>query len=167
MLPLVRLYTLCENISPVQLFAADPGGVWTGTGISNATLGIFDPALASSGIHEIIYTIPGVCGDADTVLIEVIPADNVLITAVADVCEDAPSFNLSVQSGGGSWSGTGITNSLTGEFSPSVSGVGSFMVYYSTNGVCPQTDSVEQVVWSNDIPIVGVVGAMCLNDTPY
>ncbi len=158
--------TLCENISPVQLFAADPGGVWTGTGISNATLGIFDPALASSGIHEIIYTILGVCGNADTVLIEVIPADNVLITAVADVCEDAPSFNLSVQSGGGSWFGTGITNSLTGEFSPSVSGVGSFMVYYSTNGVCPQTDSVEQVVWSNDIPIVGVVESMCLNDTP-
>ena len=45
---------LCENISPVQLFATDPGGVWTGTGISNAILGIFDPALASVGIHEII-----------------------------------------------------------------------------------------------------------------
>lgn len=157
---------LCENISPVQLFATDPGGVWTGTGISNAILGIFDPALASVGIHEIIYTIPGVCGDADTVLVEVIPADNVLITAVTDVCEDDPSFTLSVQSGGGSWSGTGITNSVSGEFSPAVSGVGSFMVYYSTNGVCPQTDSVEQVVWSNDIPIIGVVGAMCLNDTP-
>ncbi len=157
---------LCENISPVQLFAADPGGTWSGTGISNSALGIFDPALASSGIHQIIYTIPGVCGDADTVLIEVIPADNVLITAVADVCEDAPSFNLSVQSGGGSWFGTGITNSLTGEFSPAVSGVGSFMVYYSTNGVCPQTDSVEQVVWSNDIPIIGVVESMCLNDAP-
>ena len=157
---------LCENISPVQLFATDPGGTWSGTGISNSTLGIFDPALASSGIHEIIYTVPGVCGDADTVLIEVIPADNVLITPVADVCEDAPSFTFSVQSGGGSWSGTGITNSVTGEFSPTVSGVGSFMVYYSTNGVCPQTDSIEQVVWSNDIPIIGVVGAMCVNDIP-
>ena len=157
---------LCENISPVQLFATDPGGVWSGTGISNSTLGIFDPALASSGIHEIIYTVPGVCGDADTVLIEVIPADNVSITPVADICEDDPSFTFSAQSVVGSWSGTGITNSVTGEFSPAVSGVGSFMVYYSTNGVCPQIDSIEQIVWSNDIPIIGVVGTMCLNDMP-
>jgi gliding motility-associated-like protein len=157
---------LCENISPVQLFAANPGGIWSGTGISNSTLGIFDPALASSGNHEIIYTISGVCGDADTVSIEVIPADNVLITAATDVCEDTPSFTLFVQSGGGSWSGTGITNSITGEFSPALSGVGSFMIYYSTNGVCPRTDSVEQIVWSNDVPIIGVVGSMCISDMP-
>jgi gliding motility-associated-like protein len=163
---IVPVVTLCENISPVQLFAADPGGVWSGTGISSSTLGIFDPALASSGSHEIIYTISGVCGNADTVSIDVLPADNVLITAATDVCEDDASFILSVQSGGGSWSGTGITNTVTGEFSPAVSGVGSFMIYYSTNGVCPQTDSAEQVVWSNDIPIIGVVGAMCLNDMP-
>jgi gliding motility-associated-like protein len=163
---IVPVVTLCENISPVQLFASDPGGVWSGTGISSSTLGIFDPALASSGSHEIIYTISGVCGNADTVSIDVLPADNVLITAATDVCEDDASFILSVQSGGGSWSGTGITNTVTGEFSPAVSGVGSFMIYYSTNGVCPQTDSAEQVVWSNDIPIIGVVGAMCLNDMP-
>ena len=163
---IVPVVTLCENISPVQLLASDPGGVWSGTGISSSTLGIFDPALASSGSHEIIYTISGVCGNADTVSIDVLPADNVLITAATDVCEDDASFILSVQSGGGSWSGTGITNTVTGEFSPAVSGVGSFMIYYSTNGVCPQTDSAEQVVWSNDIPIIGVVGAMCLNDMP-
>ena len=158
--------TLCENISPVQLIAADPGGVWSGIGISNSTLGIFDPALASAGNHEIIYTISGICGDADTVLIDVIPPDNLLITLPTDVCEDTPSFTLFVQSGGGSWSGTGITNTTTGEFSPTVSGVGDFMIYYTSNGVCPQTDSVEQVVWSNDIPIIGVVAPMCQNDMP-
>jgi len=158
--------TLCENIPPVQLFAADPSGVWSGTGISNTTLGIFDPDLAGPGTHQIIYTISGVCGDADTISVNVLPADNLSITAPTDVCEDASNFNLSVQSSGGSWTGTGITNSITGEFSPTTSGAGSFMVYYTTNGVCPEIDSIEQVVLSNDVPIISVVSAMCLSDAP-
>jgi len=158
--------TLCENIPPVQLFATDPGGIWSGTGISNTTLGIFDPAIAGPGIHEVIYTISGVCGDADSVMVDVLPADNLTITSPTDVCEDAPSFTLSAQGTGGSWSGTGIVDAVTGEFSPTTSGVGSFMVYYTTNGVCPAIDSIEQVVSSNDVPIITVVSAMCLSDGP-
>lgn len=49
------------------------GGVWSGTGITDATNGIFDPAIASSGNHSIFYTLPssGSCPRADTLIIVV------------------------------------------------------------------------------------------------
>lgn len=61
----------CANSSSVNLNAATGGGTWSGTGV-NAS-GTFDPAVAGAGNHDIIYTISGTCGDADTMTIVVNP----------------------------------------------------------------------------------------------
>jgi gliding motility-associated-like protein len=47
------------------------------------------------------------------------------------VCQSASPFNLTVATPGGTFSGTGITNTSTGTFDPSVAGVGTFTVTYS------------------------------------
>lgn len=47
------------------------------------------------------------------------------------VCSTTAPFTLTAGTGGGVWSGTGITNASTGTFSPSVSGIGTFTVYYA------------------------------------
>ncbi|MCB0755735.1 MAG: gliding motility-associated C-terminal domain-containing protein [Flavobacteriales bacterium] len=60
----------CETDPPVTLTAGDPGGVWTGNGITNASTGVFDPSVAGPGIHTIVYTLP--CG-ADSIEITVSP----------------------------------------------------------------------------------------------
>ncbi|MFH0865277.1 MAG: T9SS type A sorting domain-containing protein [Bacteroidota bacterium] len=53
------------------------------------------------------------------------------ICSVNPVCSyDAP-FNLTSSSSGGTWSGTGITNSTAGTFDPTVSGSGTFTVVYT------------------------------------
>jgi gliding motility-associated-like protein len=53
------------------------------------------------------------------------------ICPVAPVCSSAAPFTLSATTAGGIWSGTGITNTSNGTFSPAVSGVGTFTVYYT------------------------------------
>jgi len=53
------------------------------------------------------------------------------ICAPATVCSNAAPFNLTSYTAGGVWSGTGITSAANGTFSPAVSGVGTFTVYYT------------------------------------
>lgn len=58
---------VCENAGIIQLTAADSGGTWSGTGITDITAGVFDPAYAGNGMHIVHYQIPGICGDHDSV----------------------------------------------------------------------------------------------------
>ena len=46
-------------------------------------------------------------------------------------CLTAPAFNLVAATAGGTWSGTGITNTSLGTFNPSIAGAGSFVITYS------------------------------------
>lgn len=55
---------------------------------------------------------------------------------------------------GGTWQGTGIINSVTGQFSPSVAGVGQFnLVYTYTNPITGCTNSGVKVVQVNPLPV--------------
>lgn len=50
----------CSNDPAVNLVAATPGGTWSGTGITNASAGTFNPAVAGPGTYWIKYTLA--CG---------------------------------------------------------------------------------------------------------
>lgn len=63
---------MCIEEDPYTLGAVDGGGNWTGVGITSSLGGVFDPAEAGVGTHDITYTISGECGDEDMVSIEVI-----------------------------------------------------------------------------------------------
>lgn len=52
--------TYCTSDPSINLTAATPGGTWSGTGITNASSGTFDPATAGPGTHTIVYNLP--CG---------------------------------------------------------------------------------------------------------
>ncbi|MDY0142832.1 MAG: Ig-like domain-containing protein, partial [Bacteroidales bacterium] len=56
--------TLTDQDDPVQLIAAQDGGVWDGIFVN--LFGIFNPQEAGAAEHQVIYTIEGLCGDADT-----------------------------------------------------------------------------------------------------
>ncbi|MDD2636695.1 MAG: gliding motility-associated C-terminal domain-containing protein, partial [Bacteroidales bacterium] len=64
--------TLTDKDNLIQLEAAQDGGVWDGIFVD--ILGIFNPQEAGAAEHQVIYTIEGLCGDADTTKIIVIPA---------------------------------------------------------------------------------------------
>jgi hypothetical protein len=69
---------LCEDANTVDLNVVignsdgTGSGSWTGTGIIDATAGIFDPAAAGIGAHVISYTfVEGLCTVSDVITVEV------------------------------------------------------------------------------------------------
>jgi len=157
---------LCEQGSSVTLAAAQYGGVWTGAGITNASSGNFDPLVSGPGIHTIVYSIPGVCGDADSIQITVHEFITATITPSPDVCQSQTAFGLNSLNSGGIWNGAGITDSLSGTFDPLNSGIGIFTITYTTNnGLCSDQDSIQiQVIADADASFASV-GPLCENGT--
>ncbi len=62
---------LCANAASINLTAVTAGGTWSGTGITDATNGTFNPSLATIGANTITYSIAGTCGNTATQTITV------------------------------------------------------------------------------------------------
>ena len=80
------LPSICSNGIPVTLSADVAGGVWSGPGIIDANLGIFNPQITGAGTHQVIYTTPAPCGGADTVNVVVAPAPTANFSFTDSVC---------------------------------------------------------------------------------
>ena len=109
------------NISPV-------GGVLSGTGLTGQN--VFNPSIAVVGANVLTYKIgAGRCQDSSKITINVY---GTTVTAGRDtaVCGAvAQPFALNTGTpNGGNWSGPGVSNNV---FSPSVSGIGRFVLAYS------------------------------------
>jgi len=75
--------TVCDDDPAFDLTVSSPGGTFTGTGITNATNGTFDPSVAGVGTHTITYTKP--CG-SETVEVMVSSCDPI------EVCDDGTNY---------------------------------------------------------------------------
>ena len=148
----------CSQDSAVFLSALNTGGVWSGTGIINANTGEFNPSVAGVGSHNIIYTIVASCGDSDSVIIIVNQQSDASILNTGPFCEADSNIFFSALNSGGVWSGNGIVDINTGEFTPSIAGVGTHTVTYIISSLCSDTSSININV--NTTPSVSV-----LNDT--
>lgn len=99
----------CETDAPVTLTAGDPGGVWSGNGITNSSTGVFSPAVAGPGVHTIVYTLP--CG-ADSIQISVSPCQPL------EVCIES-NGDLTVQTGTAPYTwdywATGVSTPITNQ----------------------------------------------------
>jgi gliding motility-associated-like protein len=85
----------CPSDAPVNLVSNNPGGTWSGTGITNVSAGTFSPAVAGAGSFLITYTPnPALTCGIDTMRIIV---DN---CAQLQVCK-AANGNLTVSGGFG------------------------------------------------------------------
>ncbi|UKN01267.1 PKD domain-containing protein [Paracrocinitomix mangrovi] len=154
----------CDNAAAVTLTAVDPGGTWSGTGITNATTGTFDPAVAGPGTHTITYTISGACSDVDTETITVNASADATITAVGPFCQTDAAITLSAVDGGGTWSGTGITNATTGTFDPAVAGPGTHTITYTIGGTCGDVQTTSIVINALANATITAVGPFCDTD---
>ncbi|MDF1672623.1 MAG: gliding motility-associated C-terminal domain-containing protein [Vicingaceae bacterium] len=162
----------CENDPSVTLTAVDPGGNWTGTGITNATTGDFDPNTAGPGNHVITYTISGSCGDIDTMTIVVNPSDDASFSySPTTFCDTDPNpLPAGIVTVGGTFTidNSGTINGTTGEVNLLTSGPGSYIITYTTNGPCPSSDTVSITITNCSIPPVANLSAtntsVCIND---
>lgn len=155
----------CASDGPTNLSAIDPGGTWSGTGITDAVNGTFDPSVAGVGTHTITYTISGSCGDVDTEDIVVSASLDATITAAGPFCDTDAATNLTAADPGGTWSGTGITDPVAGTFDPATAGCGTHTITYTISGSCGDTDTEDMVVICSDDPSFNYASTdFCEND---
>ena len=154
----------CENDPSLLLTSVDPGGTWSGTGITNTTNGTFDPMTAGAGTHTITYAIGGNCGDTQTVNITVIHSEDATITPAGPFCINDAAYNLTAVDPNGVWSGNGITNPALGTFDPGAAGVGTHTITYTIAGACGDTKTTTIVVTPLDDPTITQVGPFCVSE---
>ena len=154
---------LCDNDPPVTLQSVQAGGTWSGNGITNATTGEFDPSVAGAGTHTVTYEINSMCPDLQTINIVVEPFLDPTITQVGPFCVDDANLYLQAVDPGGVWSGTGIVNTTTGEFSPQVAGAGIHTVSYETPGMCGGINSIDIEIGPPVDATITPVGPQCSN----
>jgi gliding motility-associated-like protein len=141
------------------------GGVWGGPGITNASTGTFDPASAGVGTHLITYVTPGLCNTTDTILITVATAAAPVITQPPTLCVADTAYALAASSGGGVWSGTGVTGGI---FNPNAAGAGSHVINYTiSSGSCSGTDTVTINVITAYDATISPATAICEGSAPF
>ncbi|HEX4887300.1 MAG TPA: gliding motility-associated C-terminal domain-containing protein, partial [Luteibaculaceae bacterium] len=138
------------------------GGVWSGNGVRNGDT--VDPAALGPGTHYIYYEFNNNgCIDSLPIVITSKPNAGPDITT----CPAAQNFNLIGTPAGGTWSGPGIVDANTGEFSPAQAGFGAegdFQVIYSAGG-CSDTAIVS--LKKTDAKIVGTRSYYCQDNSTY
>ncbi|HEY5469306.1 MAG TPA: PKD domain-containing protein, partial [Bacteroidales bacterium] len=120
--------TLCIESNPVTLKAHDPGGTWSGVGVSNNS---FDPGLAGTGNHVVRYDITDAngCSDSDQITVTVMPSPVANINPVKTLYINDPPAELTTFPPGGNLTGNGIINN---KFYPDSAGVGIHVIKYQT-----------------------------------
>lgn len=135
--------TLCGNSPPVNIPFSPVGGNWSGTGITSAALGTFDPSIANAGSNLVNYFYRGCRDTVNMVVVSVNAGPD------SNACPSQTPFNLTGTPGSGIWSGTGISS--TGSFNPATN-PGNWMtnLVYSFSG-CTDT-MLMSVIQTNVIP---------------
>ncbi|MBL4703982.1 MAG: hypothetical protein JKY54_05645, partial [Flavobacteriales bacterium] len=162
---------VCENDLPFNFVAVDLGGSWSGTGITDAVNGTFDPSIAGPGIFTISYDILGSCGDSDTESITVTASDDPTFSYLSGTayCLADPDPTASVTgTGGGTFTidNSGTINGANGQINLASSGVGSFIVTYVTGGSCPDSMTTTITIAAAFDATITAAGPFCSNDSP-
>ena len=159
----------CLSDPATNLNTVDPGGTWSGTGITNTSTGEFDPAVAGIGSHTITYTLMSGCGApvSDDIIIDVNASADASWTSPGTICEaDGPIDLSALITGdpGGTWSGSGVTGST---FDPTGLS-GNISITYDV-GNPPCADQLQQNinVVSNPNPAWTAPTNLCTTSPPF
>ncbi|HEX8517779.1 MAG TPA: PKD domain-containing protein [Bacteroidia bacterium] len=159
----------CVNGNQDTLQASVPvgTGVWSGPGVIDPVLGIFSPALANVGTHEVFYTVTGACGSGvDSMDLVVTTTPDATITQVGNQCINGTTIFLTAATPGGTWSGGGVINPSTGEYDPAQAGVGNDTILYVVTSPCYAQDTMVIPVTLQMDATVTHVGPFCAVPTP-
>ena len=88
-------------------------------------------------------------------------SDDATIAPVAPMCIADPSTTLSAATSGGVWSGNGVNSS--GIFDPSISGIGTHTITYTTTGACSDISSIDIIVTNSADASIDPVSSICIS----
>jgi gliding motility-associated-like protein len=152
----------CTNDPSFNLSAVDAGGVWSGVGITNASLGTFSPSTAGSGNHQITYTIAGSCGDTDNIFIQVNGSPTVNLGPDTTICSgDMIVLDAGAGFANYAWSPSGSTQTIN------VNTSGTYTVTVTDANTCQGTDAINVNVVSSSDATITPVGPFCANDPSF
>ncbi len=141
----------CSNGNPITLTAATPGGTWSGNGIVDPNLGIFNPSIAGPGNHTITYTISGACGSSSSTIITVYQSPTATAQSNSPICEGT-TLQLSVNTvPNSSYQWSGPNNFSSTLQNPSIQNVnltynGTYTVTVTDNNQCYAISSVNVII---------------------
>ncbi len=117
---------ICSSASPFMLNLGTPvGGVYSGNGVFN---NMFDPSVTGTGTFSVYYTYDtNGCTGADSALLTVVQAPQVVFSPLAPVCINDDTLTLNAVPTGGAFSGPGVVN---GMFVPGLAGLGVHTIDY-------------------------------------
>ena len=166
---------MCINGGTVQLmhqvdgvaengWASVPNLYWSADcGNCILSTGIFNPANAGAGVHEVTLQYNHSCAVSDAVTISVFSAVDATIVALEELCESGDEVSLSAVETGGVWSADcGGCISSGGNFDPGVSGPGNFTVSYTIDGVCSDVGTADQLVLEQRDAEITMPDALCI-----
>ena len=156
----VNLCQVDEWIPLYDLVDYDPDwGAFSGTTIiENNDEWYFNPGLAGSGIHTIVFEAVG-CRDSFSINVE--PFAQI---PEYSFCELSTPEILAATPPGGTWSGPGFLDGQIGLFDPQLLSAGSYPVSYTTPLGCITEDTIDIILWEQ-VRIQGVSQQYCFTDT--
>jgi PKD repeat protein len=157
---------------PMSGQPSTPGGVWSGSGITDTVAGVFDPGQAQIGNNTIRYQVNNSgCIGSDSIVVQVIQGPNASITTTpATYCDYDGQDTIVALNPNGVWTGTGVVgNNTQAFFNPSMSGSGTYYAVYTIADAasgCTDTDSIMLQV--NPAPNAHIASApvLCSNSVP-
>ena len=148
----------CLNATSFNLTATDPGGTWSGPGITNPSAGTFDPGTAGVGVHTIYYEIFGLCGDIDSVNITVHALPTVNLGPDTTLCSgDILVLDAGAGFSGYAWTPSGTTQAIN------VTSSGTYSVTVTDANTCQGSDAIVVTVINQADATILSSGSYCLN----
>jgi gliding motility-associated-like protein len=128
--------SICIAEDPITLYNGEGQGTWAGPGITNSSLGNFNPAAAGVGLKKILFTYPGKCTDTVNLMVTPLPTVNLSLPQ-AVYCFNDTQILLNFNPKGGEFSGNGLVDSF---FNPALAGEGTYQLSYTFGeGKCKST----------------------------
>lgn len=145
----------CSNSPTTQLQAVNMGGIWSGPGVSSS--GVFNPATAGVGTHNITYTLgQAPCQSQSTTTITVNATTSPTFTQVPPRCQGT-AFTLPTTS----------NNGITGTWSPAINtNTTTTYTFTPTAGQCATTTQMTVVINTPVIPTFTQIGPYCPGSNP-
>jgi hypothetical protein len=144
----------CANDGPVDLVSISEPGTWSGTGITDASAGIFDPSVANIGDNIVVFQSNNYCTAPANLNVTIQPIGDASITPLGNICEDSSPLQLQTITPGGQWTGNGVTTG--GIVQPALLGPGSYQAIYTLSGNCGTSETLNFVINSNPSPSISV-----------
>ncbi len=144
---------LCESDSSLLLTATPTGGFWSGFGIVDNNIGIFDPSVSGTGIFMIVYEVSdSICSNSDTTQIEIVPAPNALFSFTQSF-NNFSFTNLSLDAIDYYWDfGNGDTSTTNNPIYAYPSN-GAYLICLTANGFYGCSDTYCDTVLITDLAI--------------